>query len=176
MFGAAGWRGRLTFADGRLVDNDAATQVCSIPQRYSHPKASRRGRRLYGPNQEAPTPSASESLEVLRKGSELTTTLMLDGVPTWGVGLIAIALGIQPEGLVHLRLGGGKNRGMGIVTCEIVDGWFAPTLAGVVLNQHSPVDRQVVHEWERSALSAFPGASARRDLITSQYRATGPAG
>lgn len=179
VFGAPGWRGRLAFGDGIVQpgdDGQVPARLYKIPQRYSHPRAPRRGRRLYGPEPESPAASQQERLEALPGGSAVVTTLMLDGMPAWGVGLVAVALGLPPEGLPHLRVGGGKNRGMGIVTCELERGWYATSLADVVSGRHSAPDHEVgpvvVERWQHAALGMFSGVVRQRDLIARRYSRT----
>ncbi len=167
LFGSPGRRGLLAFTEAVPV-HDARPEVIRIGQRYSHTKAPRRGRRLYGPDPEAPAPQATEAVEVVHSGTELVARLALHGAPEWAAGLVTIALGIGAEGLPHLRLGGGKNRGMGIVVVSCDGGWQAPTRLAA-LTDRAPVDDAVVAGWQRAALDRVPELAERRDQIATGY-------
>lgn len=172
IFGTAGRRGLVSFTDA-AVPSDAELPPLSrreVAQRYSHQHAPRGGRRLYGPEPESPLPRLTEVLEVLPGQTVLVATLFFDGVPQWGMGVIAIALGLGDRGLPHLRLGAGKNRSMGIVHCEIDGGWYAENLAAAVrTGGRRPANQEAIGRWEQSAIACFGELRERRDMIQRAY-------
>lgn len=174
VFGAAGRRGLVGFTEATVLAEVVALQYRRIAQRYSHARAPKRGRRLYGPEPESPLPRATEVLEVLPGGSELAASLALDGVPDWGVGLITIALGLGRVGLACLRLGAGKNRGMGIVRCRLDGGWWADNFAAAAAGHRQPVDADAIDRWQQAAMARFPVAKGRRDVIHQRYGGATP--
>lgn len=174
VFGAAGRRGLVGFTEATVLAEAVPLQYYRIAQRYSHARAPRRGRRLYGPDPESPLPRATEVLEVLAGGTQLAASLALDGVPDWGAGLVTVALGLGGEGLCCLRLGAGKNRGMGIVNCELDRGWWADHFAAAAAGNRQPVDADVIDRWQRATLARFPVAKGRRDAIQQRYGCATP--
>lgn len=173
VFGAAGRRGRLGFTDAVPAPGAEAPQRAAyrIGQRYSHAHAPRRGRRLYGPHPESPVPAATEVLEVLPGGTTLQASLTFNKVPDWGLGVVTIALGLGPKGLRWLRLGAGKNRGMGIVHCAVVGGWYASTLADAAGQGRRGITDEVIARWQHAALGRFRALAGRRDEIDRKYGA-----
>lgn len=169
VFGAAGLRGRVGFDEARATTYEV--QVIEVPQRYSHQHAPRQGRRLYTPGTEHPEPATRELLECLSGGSRLSTRLTTSGAPGWALGLITIVLGLGPWGLPHLRLGGGKNRGMGIVTVQITGGRVAASRADLIVRRTGPVDEEAVAGWQEAARERFPALEDQRTAIAQGYGA-----
>jgi hypothetical protein len=171
VFGTAGRRGLVGFGEAATPPEAGlpGLQHRRLAQRYSHPRAPKRGRRLYGPEPESPLPRATEVLEVLPGGSVLVSTVVLDGVPDWGVGLVMIALGVGPLGLPCLRLGAGKNRGMGILHCEVTGGSYAETLAAAAGGARRAVGDEVIGRWQQAATARFGVLTERREAIHQGY-------
>jgi CRISPR/Cas system CSM-associated protein Csm3 (group 7 of RAMP superfamily) len=165
MFGNMGTRGRIGFAD---AVTDAETAVTHIAQRYSHQHAPDRGRRIYRTTPETPQPQRREALEVVRPPARFTTTLTFHGLPDWGAGVLLIALGVAPHGLPHVRVGGGKNRGLGIVTVEVtaarVGEGLRHALLAETLDDATHLGEKLT-TWQDAAIRHFPGLPARRDEI-----------
>jgi hypothetical protein len=172
MFGSAGLRGRVGFSDAMTTTDtavtDAETAVIHIAQRYSHEHAPDRGRRIYRTTPETPQPKRREALEVVRPPATFTTTLTFHGLPDWGAGVLLIALGVAPHGLPHVRVGGGKNRGLGIVTVEVtaarVGEGLRHALLAETLDDATRLGEKLA-AWQHAAIRRFPGLPARRDEI-----------
>lgn len=167
LLGAPGWRATVAFSD--LVPVDRAHRVAPkrIAQRYSHTHAPVRGRRLYRREPESPLPRDCEVVVVLEADSRLAGEVVASGATEVGLGLLTIALGLPPNGLPYLRLGGGKNRGLGVVTVELtsVEGTHGvrPMRAG------SPVPSDTVSRWQKLALDSSPELKSRVELIRTHY-------
>jgi len=172
-FGAPGWRSTIGFGD--LAPRGGATlREQRVAQRYSHPGASRRGRRLYRPEPEEPQPPKQETLAVVPEGSRFSGAIYLDGTDVAGLGLLLLALGIPPLGVPYLRLGGGKNRGLGIVEATIDSARIYRSLAAWTRGEQIPMangelERFLTHA-EEEAVQTYPGTQDSLREIARQYR------
>lgn len=178
IFGAPGWRSTIGFGDLAPAQGVTVTMQ-RVGQRYSHRNAPRRGRRLYRPSPEEPLPDKEETLAVVAAGGRFRGAIYLDGVDREGLGLVLLALGIPPQGLPYLRLGGGKNRGLGIVDAEVragrVYGSLADWLAGRrLLSSAEEVDR-LFAEAQVRAINAHPQTPELLERIRREY-STGATG
>lgn len=172
VFGAPGWRATVGFGDLAPADG-VRPEVGSVAQRYSFRNAPRRGRRLYRVSPEEPLPQSEEELVLVASGSRFRGALYLDGVERVGLGLILIALGVGPHGLPFLRLGGGKNRGLGVVDVDVTAGRLYGSLRQWLRDDRLlTTPEQVASFLERAqeeALETYPQMRARLDRIRREY-------
>lgn len=164
-FGSPGWRATVAFSDLVPLESTAlATR--RIAQRYSHPNAPRKGRRLYGLRPEEPLPADVEALECLAARSRLRGVVRFEGLTEALAGAITLALGLPPFGLPLLRLGAGKNRGLAqarvtLRSSAIAHGWTA--LAG---EKFASIDADAL---QNSAFRRWPDCRDRVDQIRAHY-------
>lgn len=176
LLGAPGLRATVAFSDLRPIGGAYRVAAKEIAQRYSHRKAPARGRRLYRKEPESPLPRDREVLVVLTEGSRLAGEVAVTGATEEGLGLLTIALCLPPLGLPYLRLGGGKNRGLGVVEVTL-KGWgggrglrsAASTLPSG--GAGSPRGLDPVRRWQERAIPAYP--SLRSGPIASEASAGG---
>jgi len=159
LFGIGGQRGRIGFTDASAAETEP--RVLRVRQRYSHPSAPASGRRVYRTTAEQSAAAAEEYLQTIPPGTALRGELTLHGVPSWGLGLLTIVLGLGPRGLPFLRVGGGKNRGLGIVTVDRIGGAVADGLAAWMHNRRVRLDDEGVRRerlvaWQDDAVGTFP--------------------
>jgi CRISPR/Cas system CSM-associated protein Csm3 (group 7 of RAMP superfamily) len=166
VFGAPGWRATVGFGDLVRVGSGGDLQPIRIAQRYSSRNAPRRGRRLYRPEPEDPLPAKEEELAVVPAGTRFRGAIYLDGIDETGLGLIFLALGVPPKGLPYLRLGAGKNRGLGIVEADVRFGRLYRSLRDWLSDTRlltTPEDAgEFVSRLEEQALAVHPRT---RDLV-----------
>lgn len=167
LLGAPGWRACVSFSDLAPIEGGHSVAAKRIAQRYSHRNALARGRRLYQPRPESPQPVDTETLLVLKPGSQLVGEVAAMGATEADLGVLTIALGLPPHGLPYLRLGGGKNRGLGVLTVEITSvrgswGWDR-----ILWPSAAPLE--TVTSWQQQALAGFPELKDRVYLIRSNY-------
>lgn len=174
IFGAPGWRATLGFGDLAPADGWRLAPRL-VPQRYSHRDAPRRGRRLYRRQPEEPLPDQHEELLVVPSGAAFQGALYLDGVHRAGLGLVLLALGAVPQGLPYLRLGGGKNRGLGIVDVTIIAGRVYESWQGWLRGERiGGTDlQQLIGNAAEEALSAYPVMAERIALVRRNYAPDG---
>jgi CRISPR/Cas system CSM-associated protein Csm3 (group 7 of RAMP superfamily) len=176
-FGAPGWRAMVGFGD-LGPDGAVPLEERRVAQRYSHPGAPRRGRRLYRREPEEPPPQKEETLAVVPEGRRFRGAIYLDGADLTGLGLLLLALGIPPHGVPHLRLGGGKNRALGTVEAKIDSGRIYRSLASWVRGERlATADGELARflkEAEEEAIRTYPGIRDALDRIAQEYR--GPEG
>jgi hypothetical protein len=165
LFGMAGLRGALAVSELSVAGD---TSVLHVPQRYSHADAPRRGRRLYGLAPETGTAEAEEALLVIQAGARLTGTLTLSGAEPWAMGALALVAGLVPDGLPLLRLGGGKNRGLGVARLQPTTGSYALSQRAWLLGERRDLTVEVLSEWARAA-------DANGDLRGDQLQRIGEA-
>lgn len=171
-FGAPGWRSTIGFGD--LGPRDGVTlREQRVAQRYSHGNAPRRGRRLYRPEPEEPQPQREETLAVVPEGSHFSGAIYLDGTDMTGLGLTLLALGIAPHGVPYLRLGGGKNRGLGIVEVTIDSGRIYRSLAAWARRELVPTAdgelKRFLAQAQEEAIRTYPGIQDALREIKRQY-------
>ena len=130
LFGTLGRRGRITFEDG--VIEDAELSVMQIAQRT---QARRIGpnneggfRKLYSRDQgtvQATWSDDTERLETVLPGAWFRSRVSFHTLAEWQVGLLLLALGLAPGYMFHLKCGGGKNRGFGLLRSTWEEGVWA---------------------------------------------------
>ncbi len=160
LFGMGGLRGALAVPE---VSVDGETAVTHVRQRYSHEDAPRRGRRLYGLEPEVSTAAAEEALLVVEAGARLVGSLAISGAEAWAVGTLALVTGLLPEGLPVLRLGGGKNRGLGVARLRLTAGSYASSQRSWLLGDRHELTAAVLSGW-------VDGGRASGRLRTDQLR------
>jgi CRISPR/Cas system CSM-associated protein Csm3 (group 7 of RAMP superfamily) len=130
LFGTLGRRGRVTFEDG-AVEN-AELSVMQIAQRTQArrigPNNERGFRKLYSRDQgtaQATWSDDTERLETVLPGSRFRSRVSFHTLAEWQVGLLLLALGLAPGYGFHLKCGGGKNRGFGLLRSSWGEGVWA---------------------------------------------------
>jgi CRISPR-associated protein Csm3 len=120
LFGTLGQSGRVTFEDGMV--EDAQLRVMEIPQRTearrTGPHSERAFRKLYTRDQnlmQATWGDDTERLETILPGASFRTRASFHTLSEWQVGLLLLALGLAPGYTFHMKCGGGKNRGFGLL-------------------------------------------------------------
>ncbi len=170
LFGMAGLRGALAVSDFTV---EGATGVLRIPQRYSHPDAPRQGRRLYGMAPEAGTAEAEEILLVIEPGARLAGAFSVAGAEPWAVGALALVAGLLPAGLPLLRLGGGKNRGLGAARLRLAGGTYARSQRAWLLGGRHDLTVEVLNEWAQAADDAGSLRDDQIERIRKAYSSDG---
>jgi hypothetical protein len=130
LFGTLGRRGRVTFEDG--VIEGAELSVMQIAQRTQArrigPNNERGFRKLYTRDlgaAQATWSDDTERLETASPGAWFRSRISFQGLSEWQVGLLLLALGLAPGYAFHLKCGGGKNRGFGLLQSVWKEGSWA---------------------------------------------------
>ncbi len=166
LLGAPGWRGLVVFGDLRPVEGQHAVAALRIAQRHSHRDAPRRGRRLYRRRPESPQPREEEWLLVLDRGSRLQGEVLFAGTTEAELGVVALALGLPPHGPPYLRLGGGKNRGLGAVRLSAQS---VEMLELGRVHARMPLPPQFIERCESAAFGTFPSVRERLEVVRRHY-------
>lgn len=167
LFGMAGSRGALAVSDLTVA---GPTGVRHIPQRYSHPDAPRRGRRLYGLTPETGTDDAEETLLVIDPGARLAGALTVRGAEPWAVGVLVLVAGLVTDGLPLVRLGGGKNRGLGAARLQLISSRYASDQRAWMLGDRRTLDDQTLQGWARAAREGDGLLADQLERIREAYR------
>jgi len=138
LFGALGYQGRLTFEDA-YCQPDAQTQVVAFKQRSSprwaaadtemwrDAKRSFNWRKFY--TRDLPAGSRlipqDERVEQVLDGATFETGIMFRSLRPWELGLLLLSMGIVPGCEFNWKLGGGKNRGLGLVRFNLHIGCYS---------------------------------------------------
>jgi CRISPR/Cas system CSM-associated protein Csm3 (group 7 of RAMP superfamily) len=127
LFGTLGRRGRVMFEEGVL--EGAQLRVVEIAQRVAArrvgPDNERGFRKLYVRDQGAAQTALGgdkERLETVQPGAWFRSRVSFHALSEWQVGLLLLALGLAPGYTFHLKGGGGKNRGFGVLKSIWVEG------------------------------------------------------
>jgi CRISPR/Cas system CSM-associated protein Csm3 (group 7 of RAMP superfamily) len=122
VFGAMGYQGLVSFTDAVCetpaeVGYLSPMHTPSSRTRYSD-RGLAKGRKFYyldspdEPNKTVPILQAP-------RGAVFTTRLQFKNLDAAELGALLIALGQDPQAAIALKLGAGKNQGMGVVTVQI---------------------------------------------------------
>jgi CRISPR-associated protein Csm3 len=125
IFGTQGLQGRVTFCDTEGL-KEVKTQIQSVEARWSAPpaRAPAKGRRFYR-HQAPPGPlarAARERLEVVPRGTKFKGEVFFIGLTREEMGLLLLAMGLWQQESFSVKMGGGKNRGLGSVHLKVADG------------------------------------------------------
>ncbi len=112
-FGSPGQRGVVGFDD--VVFECKADEAVPIKQRYEGRWSGSEVRRFYRPDPERFQAASEETLLCVGAGQQAELWTPVRGVDDGALGALLVALAAAPGTLPHLRIGGGKNRGLGIV-------------------------------------------------------------
>lgn len=115
IFGARGLQGRVAFGDAEAAGN-VNTRPYQMTARWSGGFPG--GRRFYRHGRPGPTelPGGRERVEVVPAGTKFESEVFIHGLTEPELGLLLLAMGLGPDGYrFDLKLGGGKNRGLGSV-------------------------------------------------------------
>ncbi|KAM3112700.1 RAMP superfamily CRISPR-associated protein [Phormidesmis sp. 146-33] len=164
VFGAMGYQGLISFTDA----------VCDVPAEvgYLRPMFSpksltkyrdragfAKGRKFYYQTcRVAEGQGRTVAIQRAPKGAIFTTRLKFKNLDSAELGALLIALGQDSKHQIALKLGAGKNQGMGTVTVEI-------TKAEIV-NQQNVVDRYSDYDYKTSAWSN----AVKRKLIAEAHQ------
>jgi CRISPR/Cas system CSM-associated protein Csm3 (group 7 of RAMP superfamily) len=126
IFGTQGLQGRVAFCDTEGL-KDVQTQIQSVEARWSAPpaRAPARGRRFYRHHAQPGSlarAAAQERLEVVPKWTKFKSEVFFMGLTQEEMGLLLLAMGLWQEQPFSVKMGGGKNRGLGSVRLKVPDG------------------------------------------------------
>jgi hypothetical protein len=152
-FGAPGLRGRAGFDD--VVFERPPEDVIDSPQRYGGTSRDRQRRRFYLPTPEQSQARAVEYLQCAANDLEAAVRLTVRGVDQACLGAILASLGAAPDTLPYLRVGGGKNRALGIVTLTARSLRLAPNPVAVLSTQPRSADAAELTGWVQEARRRF---------------------
>ncbi|RLD96253.1 MAG: hypothetical protein DRI93_01365 [Aquificota bacterium] len=119
IFGAKDYSGRVSCLDAEPSD-EYSTKTVEIKVRWGKKNRDRRGRRLYyhGDIWEAEK-DTGERVEVVPAGTQFHFDLLFKNLAEWELGLLILAMGLSPQHRFELKMGGGKNRGLGSIRFEL---------------------------------------------------------
>lgn len=117
LFGTLGFQGRVAFTEA-VSTAELKTAKLPLPVRWGGKNQG--GRRFYWhDNCESWVHSdigSVERLEVILPPAEFLTTCYFQNLRDEELGFLFLAIGVPPDNKFSLKLGGGKNRGLGSVT------------------------------------------------------------
>lgn len=114
LFGSMSVESKLYIDDALLVDG--SRNVLSIPKQTSDPRAETRGWRIY-PHAKQNRETGTWPVEIVERGSRFAFTAEFRNVTAVQLGALLLVLG-QGSDPVCIKLGGGKNSGLGAVRFE----------------------------------------------------------
>ncbi len=110
------YQGRISISDVYFAEN-IKTSILKIPLRWGG--KNREGRRFYWHCDyrayEDINNVETEKLEIVLPPAGVTTRLYFENVSKQELGLLFLAMGLDPKHRFPLKMGGGKNRGLGSV-------------------------------------------------------------
>ncbi|GIU84528.1 MAG: hypothetical protein KatS3mg008_1303 [Acidimicrobiales bacterium] len=155
-FGAQGLRGRVGFDE--VVFPVPPVEVVRFPQRYGGRARDTKLRRFYKPKPERSEASDMEAVLCVEAGVEARLRVRIAGIDRPSAGALVAALGLVEGTMPYLRLGGGKNRGLGIVDVRFKEGWVGSDATAPVLGKTKPLASEDLASWVQEARQVFtPG-------------------
>lgn len=114
LFGSMSVESKVYIDDALLVDG--SRNVLSIPKQTSDPKAETRGWRIY-PHAKQNREPGTWPVEIVKRGGRFVFAAQFRNVTAAQLGALLLVLGQGPDP-VCIKLGGGKNSGLGAVRFE----------------------------------------------------------
>ncbi len=140
LFGTFGFQGRVAFSEA-LSQTELKTSRVAVPVRWGGRNT--RGRRFYWHDHYESWVNANigetERLEVVLPSAEFHSTCYFHNLRNEEMGFLFLSMGLVPEKEFHLKLGGGKNRGLGSVRVSILEINQADTNRYTSLSQQPPL-------------------------------------
>lgn len=160
VFGSLEQRGFLSFDDA-ACEHEIALQLIWLSGTYSPSKDV--GRRFYGPQPEEADQASRCPALAIPAGTELHTTLHIENLPDFEVGIALLALGIRPR--FDQKVGGGKYDRFGWVRFSVL-GWTERSWPEVPEQIKGKRLHRQVAQWCRAARAMLQrtGTSALEDL------------
>jgi len=124
IFGTLGFQGRITFLDAEPQNPEGiATQILCVEARWQ-PRLDHPNRRKFYIHDDyrkwVAKPSDGERLETVNEGTKFTCDIHFQNVQKQEIGLLLLAMGLAPGRQFDLKMGGGKNRGLGSVQFSVI--------------------------------------------------------
>jgi CRISPR/Cas system CSM-associated protein Csm3 (group 7 of RAMP superfamily) len=182
IFGSASFhfKGKVSFEDAKLLKGK--TRIITIPQRWGPRIEYENGRKFYyhsAPLIESPD---REWLEVVEAGSYFNFNLAFENLEDWELGLLILAMGVAPGKEFPLKIGGGKNRGLGLVKLSLeLDRSFLFLSSEEMFSSPRPkaikVKEENLNNWVEKYLEKMSsGTREELDKIIKKFREGKPDG
>ncbi|KAM3091375.1 RAMP superfamily CRISPR-associated protein [Phormidesmis sp. 146-35] len=164
VFGAMGYQGLVSFTDALC---NVSAEVGYVRPMFSPKSLTRycdrnglaKGRKFYYQTcRVAEGQGRTVAIQRAPKGAIFTTRLKFKNLDSAELGALLIALGQDSKHPIALKLGAGKNQGMGTVTVEI--------MKAEIVNQQNVVDRYSDYDYKASAWSD----AVKQKLIAEAHR------
>ena len=123
IFGCLGFMGRISFFDAELVKPVSSEELLNIELRWGQRNRDWGGRRFY-PHHSPDywlVESGGEWVETVKTETKFRFNLNFQNLEPLEIGLILLAMGLSPQHPFDLKLGGGKNRGLGSVRFSVTE-------------------------------------------------------
>lgn len=175
VFGSTGRRGLVAFGEARTQGEFELTDM-KIRQRFGGKSSSGRRdpasvtRRFYHRAGEQSVAQDQESLLCVPEGARFAGSLTVLGADSATLGAVLIALGMTSD-IGRFRVGGGKNRRLGIVRVSISGARVATSLANlrVAADRSGDQIQPQAKQWVSAARTAFRDLQRVADKLRDRY-------
>jgi len=181
IFGSskASLQGRVSFRDAKLLSGE--TKIITIAQRWEPRIKYDNGRKFYYHKDPQIKTQDKERIEVVEERGEFAFFVDFLNLEGWELGLLLLAMGVAPQKEFPLKIGGGKNRGLGLVKLELnLDKSFlfpppkelcsSPSFSLILIKAEQ------ISEWVQSYLSSLKEKEGILNKIIKKFREGKPDG
>ncbi|MDI6792574.1 MAG: RAMP superfamily CRISPR-associated protein [bacterium] len=123
IFGAAGYLGRISVFDAALQDKGShPCKMFSVEPSWPAVKV-KEGRKFYQPIPQIQ--EGEERIEVIPPNTVFEGKIRFVNLEDWELGLLLLSMGISPSYRFPVKVGGKKDKGLGTVRIDIVEGKYS---------------------------------------------------
>jgi CRISPR/Cas system CSM-associated protein Csm3 (group 7 of RAMP superfamily) len=149
------YKGRFSFSDVFFSD-DVKTQIIEVPLRWGG--RNKAGRRFYWHCDYRAYTSIEkvekEKIEVVMPPASIITRLYFENAGKEELGLLLLAMGVAPARQFPLKMGGGKNRGLGSVWFELT-GQYIQSNSDHSFLSYDVLQQEINHEFVASSIEEY---------------------
>ncbi len=168
VFGMLGIQGRLTFLDAvPQSPNSIVPAILCLEVRWG-PRLDYPGqRKLYihdDYRQWIARPQDGERFETVNKGAKFTCSIHFNNIAKREMGLLLLAMGLSPGHRFDLKMGGGKNRGLGSVRLSVLGNIELMNKADSYTSFAETVLEKTLDEWGCECVAEYLDNLSKRPL------------
>lgn len=159
VFGVLGIQGRITFLDANPQNPESINrEVLCLEVRWG-PRLDYPGQRKFYAHDDytkwSTSPPDGERFEIVSRKTTFTFSIHFSNIAKREMGLLLLAMGLSPQHSFNLKMGGGKNRGLGSVKLSVPGKIELMNEAASYTSFTEPVLEKTLDEWGRECIDEY---------------------